>query len=53
MLATAWSRGQPPDEHRIRIDALGQVIEESLTITAGGTTVLNPGVEGDHFVIRR
>lgn len=47
------SRELPPGEYRIRIDALGQVLEESLTINANETTVLNLGVEGDHFVIRR
>jgi hypothetical protein len=47
------SRELPPGSYRIRIDALGQVLEEPLTINAGDTTVLNLGVEGDHFVIRR
>jgi hypothetical protein len=47
------SRELPPGEYRIRIDALGQALEEPLAINAGETTVLNLGVEGDRFVIRR
>jgi len=47
------SRELPPGDYRIRIDALGQVLEEPLTINAGDTTVLNLGVESDRFVIRR
>jgi hypothetical protein len=47
------SRELPPGNYRIRIDALGQVLEEPLTIHAGDTAVLKLGVEGDRFAIRR
>ena len=42
-----------PGTYRIRIDALGQMLEEPLTIAADETTTLGLGVEGDRFVIRR
>jgi hypothetical protein len=47
------SRELPPGTYRLRIDALGQVLEESITITPNQTTSLALGVEGDRFVIRR
>lgn len=47
------SRELPPGKYRIRINALGQVLEEPLTIVANQTTTLGLGVEGDRFVIRR
>jgi Ca-activated chloride channel family protein len=47
------SRELPPGKYRIRIDALGQVLEEPLTIVPDQTTALGLGVEGDRFVIRR
>jgi hypothetical protein len=47
------SRELPPGEYRIRIDALGQVLDEPLAITANETTTLRLGVEGDRFVIQR
>lgn len=47
------SRELPPGKYRIRIDALGQVLEEPLTIVADQTTALGLGVDGDRFVIRR
>jgi hypothetical protein len=47
------SRELPPGKYRIRIDALGQILEEPLTIVADQTTTLGLGVEGDRFVIRR
>jgi Ca-activated chloride channel family protein len=47
------SRELPPGTYRLRIDALGQVLEENITITANETTSLALGVEGDRFVIRR
>jgi hypothetical protein len=47
------SRELPPGKYRIRIDALGQVLEEPLTIVPDQTTMLGLGVEGDRFVIRR
>lgn len=50
---SALSRELLPGNYRIRIDALGQVLEEPLTIIADQTTMLGVGVEGDHFVIRR
>jgi len=47
------SRELAPGKYRIRIDALGQVLEEPLIIVANQTTTLRLGVEGDGFVIRR
>lgn len=47
------SRELPPGEYRIRIDALGQVLEEPLKILPNETTALGLGVENDRFVIRR
>jgi len=47
------SRELAPGKYRIRIDALGQVLEEPLTIVPDQTTMLGLGVEGDRFVIRR
>jgi hypothetical protein len=47
------SRELPPGTYRLRIDALGQVLEESITITPNQTTSLALGVEGDRFVLRR
>ncbi len=47
------SRELPPGKYRIRIDALGQVLEEPLTIVPDQTMTLGLGVEGDRFVIRR
>jgi hypothetical protein len=46
------SRELAPGKYRIRIDALGQVLEDSLTIAANETTLLGLGVEEDRFVIR-
>ncbi len=47
------SRELAPGKYRIRIDALGQVLEDSLTIVSGQTTALGLGVENDRFVIQR
>jgi Mg-chelatase subunit ChlD len=47
------SRELPPGKYGIRIDALGQVLEDSLTIAADETTTLRLGVEDDRFVIHR
>jgi hypothetical protein len=47
------SRELPPGKYRIRIDALGQVLEEPLTIVPNQTTSISLGVEGDRFVLRR
>jgi hypothetical protein len=47
------SRELPPGKYRIRIDALGQVLEDSLTIVPNQTTMLSLGVEGDQFTLRR
>lgn len=46
------SRELPPGKYRIRIDALGQVLEEALTIVPDQTTILALAVEGDRFVVR-
>jgi len=47
------SRELPPGHYRIKLDALGQVLEDSLTIAANETTSIGLGVEGDRFVLRR
>jgi hypothetical protein len=47
------SRELAPGKYRIRIDALGQVLEDSLTIVANETTLLGLGVEENRFVIQR
>ncbi len=47
------SRELPPGKYRIRIDALGQTLEDSLTIVPNQTTSIGLGVENDRFVLRR
>jgi hypothetical protein len=47
------SRELPPGNYRLRIDALGQTLEEPITIVPDQTTSLALGVENDRFVIRR
>jgi Ca-activated chloride channel family protein len=47
------SRELPPGRYRIRIDAMGQTLEEQLTIVPDKTTSMSLGVEGDRFVLRR
>jgi Ca-activated chloride channel family protein len=51
-LTSELSRELPPGQYRLRVDALGQVLEESLTITPNATTSLSLGVEGDQFSLR-
>jgi Ca-activated chloride channel family protein len=46
------ARELPPGAYRIRIDALGQLLEAPVTIVPNQTTVLSVAVEGDRFVIR-
>jgi hypothetical protein len=46
------SRELPPGKYRIRIDALGQLPEEPLTIVPDQTTMPSLGVEGDRFMIQ-
>lgn len=48
-----YSRELPPGEYRIRVDLLGQIVEERLTIKADETTALSLGIEGDKFTLRR
>ncbi len=38
--------------YRIRIEALGQQLEEPLTIVPNQTTRISLGVEGERFVVR-
>ena len=47
------SRELPPGTYRIRVDALGQVLEDSLTIVLDQTTTIGLGVEDDRFVLVR
>ena len=46
------SRELPPGQYRVRIDALGQKLEEPLAIVADQTTTISLGVDGERFVIR-
>ena len=39
-------------QYRVRIDALGQKLEEPLEIVADQTTTISMGVDGERFVIR-
>jgi hypothetical protein len=47
------SRELPPGDYRLRIEALGQRLEEPLTIVPDQTTTLTLGVEGDRFVLKK
>lgn len=47
------SRELPPGTYRLRIDAVGQVLEETITIVANQTTALALGIDGNRFVVRR
>jgi hypothetical protein len=47
------SRELPPGTYRLRIDALGQVVEEPITIVPDQTTKIALGVDGNRFVVRR
>jgi Ca-activated chloride channel family protein len=46
------SRELAPGNYRVRIDALGQKLEEPMAIVADQTTKLTLGVENDRFVVR-
>jgi hypothetical protein len=46
------SRELPPGDYRVRIEALGQKLEEPVTIVPEQTTTVRLGVEGDRFVVR-
>lgn len=50
---SALSRELPPGQYHVRIEALGQKLEEPLTIILDQTTSIAPSVEGDRFVIPR
>ena len=52
-LTSELSRELPPGKYRIRIDALGQQLEEPLSIVPNETTAISLSVEGERFVIRR
>jgi hypothetical protein len=47
------SRELPPGAYRVRIDALGQKLEDSVTIVPDQTTVVRLVVDKDQFVIQR
>jgi hypothetical protein len=47
------SQELPPGSYRVRVQALGQVLEEPVTIVPEQTTTISLGVEGDRFVIQR
>lgn len=42
-----------PGAYRVRMNVLGQVLEEPVTIAPDQTTTLAVGIEGDRFVLRR
>jgi len=46
------ARELPPGKYRIRVDALGQVLEDSVAIVAEATTAVSLGADGDQFVLR-
>jgi hypothetical protein len=46
------SRELAPGDYRVRIEALGQRLEESLTIVPDQTTTLTLTVKNDQFAIR-
>jgi hypothetical protein len=52
-LTSELGRELAPGTYRVRIDALGQRIEEPVTIAADQMTTLSLVLEGDRFVIRR
>ena len=45
------SRELPPGQYRVRIEALGQKLEEPVTIVPDQTTVVTLAVEGDRFIV--
>ena len=47
------SRELPPGNYRIRVNALDQVLEDSLTVVADQTTTIGLGVEDNRFVLMR
>ena len=47
------SRELPPGNYRLRIEALGQRLEEPVTVAADETTTLMLSVDGDRFVLRK
>ncbi|HET7471104.1 MAG TPA: VWA domain-containing protein, partial [Gemmatimonadales bacterium] len=46
------ARELPPGQYRVRIEALGQKLEEPVTIVPDQTTTVSLGVGGDRFVVR-
>jgi hypothetical protein len=46
------ARELPPGQYRVRIEALGQKLEEPVTIVPDQTTAISLAVEGDRFVVR-
>ena len=46
------SRELAPGTYRVRVEALGQLLEEPVTIVPDQTTSLTLGVDGDRFVLR-
>jgi Ca-activated chloride channel family protein len=46
------ARELPPGDYRIRIEALGQKLEELVTVVPDQTTTVSLAVEGDRFVIQ-
>src|SRR5205814_2022545 len=52
-LTSELRRELAPGTYRVRIDALGQRIEEPVTIAADQMATLSLVLEGDRFVIRR
>jgi von Willebrand factor type A domain-containing protein len=46
------ARELPAGEYRVRIEALGQKLEEPVTVVPDQTTTIKLAVEGDRFVLR-
>jgi hypothetical protein len=46
------SRELPPGQYRLRIEALGQKLEQPVTIVTDQTTTVSLGVEGDRFTVK-
>jgi Ca-activated chloride channel homolog len=46
------ARELPPGDYRVRIEALGQKLEQPVTVVPNQTTTVNLAVEGDRFVVQ-
>jgi VWA domain-containing protein len=51
--SSEMARELPPGEYRVRVEALGQKLEEPVMIVPDQTTTVSLAVEGDRFVVKR